>query len=82
MQENESEANASTSGSDDNDDADADADESLTSPAAPPTCDAVRENTSHALSADQRKQLRVALKEQLEDLKIQQAAQGMDIMGL
>ena len=80
MQENESEANASTSGSDDNDDADAD--DSLTSPAAPPTCDAVRENTSHALSADQRKQLRVALKEQLEDLKIQQAAQGMDIMGL
>ena len=77
-QEDESEANASTSSSDD----DQDENDELTSPAVPPTCDAVRENTSHALSADQRKQLRSALKEQLEDLKVQQAAQSMDIMGL
>ncbi|DBA91530.1 TPA: hypothetical protein ACH3X1_003151 [Trebouxia sp. C0004] len=48
-----------------------------------PVCDVLHVTADHkALSVQQRKQLRTALKEQLEDLKIEQAAQQMHILGL
>ena len=48
-----------------------------------PVCDVLHVTTDHkALSVQQRKHLRTALKEQLEDLKIEQAAQQMHILGL
>ena len=36
----------------------------------------------HALPAVQRKQIRNTLKEQLEDLKVQEASEHMQILGL
>ena len=48
-----------------------------------PVCDVLHVTADHkALSVQQRRQLRTALKEQLEDLKIEQAAQQMHILGL
>ncbi len=48
-----------------------------------PVCDVLHVTADHkALSVQQRKQLRTALKEQLADLKIEQAAQQMHILGL
>ncbi len=48
-----------------------------------PVCDVLRVTADHkALSVQQRMQLRTALKEQLDDLKIDQAAQQMHVLGL
>lgn len=48
-----------------------------------PVCDVLHVTTDHkTLSVQQRMQLRSALKEQLEDLKIEQAAQQMHVLGL
>ncbi len=48
-----------------------------------PVCDVLHVTADHkALSVQQRMQLRTALKEQLEDLKIEQAAQQMHVLGL
>lgn len=48
-----------------------------------PVCDVLHVTADHkSLSVQQRMQLRTALKEQLEDIKIEQAAQQMHILGL
>lgn len=48
-----------------------------------PACDILHVTADHkALSVEQRKQLRAALKDQLDDLKVEQAAQKLHILGL
>lgn len=47
------------------------------------TCDTLQmERNDQVLSAQQRQQLRSRLADQLEELRVQQAAQSMDVLGL
>ena len=60
-----------------------DTEDETVEPPADQSCDELQVEPNHkALSVQQRQQLRIALKQQLEDLQVQQAAQGMHILGL
>ena len=74
-----SEDNSEQSDSSDNDDADSNQAEVQ----AVDTCDTLHMTpNSPALSAQQRRQLRDQLAEQLDDLRVQQAAQSMNMIGI
>ena len=52
-------------------------------PVQVPTCNILHVTADHkALSVGQRQQLRAALKDQLDDLKVEQAAEKMHVLGL
>ena len=73
VQEQDCSDSTSTSGSDD----------SEATLAAEEICGVLHVSSDdHAMSALQRKQMSTALKEQLEDLKIQQASEHMQLSGL
>ena len=72
LQDEDSKESDSSSGSEDIDNL-----------SAAPVCDVLRVSSDHhPLSVQQRKQLRDALKGQLEDLKVQEAAKQMNILGV
>lgn len=72
MQDTDSEESVSSSGAEDTDNL-----------STAPACDVLHVSSDHhTLSVQQRRQLRDALKHQLEDLKVQEAAKQMNILGI
>ena len=60
-----------------------DTEDNIPAASMPPICEALHTSPDHhALSVQQRQQLRAALKQQLEDLKIELAAKNMSLLGI